>query len=97
MATGIEGIAGHSLKSFTTEISGIKFSISEMLNSSVTLIDTPGFDDTNKSDVEILKMVSDWLVDRYVTIGLFLDLLSRNSQKQQLQEKNSVSWPALLP
>jgi hypothetical protein len=24
-------------------------------------IDTPGFDDTNKSDVEILRLISEWL------------------------------------
>lgn len=29
--------------------------------SKVVLVDTPGFDDTNKPDLEILEMISAWL------------------------------------
>jgi hypothetical protein len=29
----------------------------------VTLVDTPGFDDTMKSDVEILRMIGGFLAD----------------------------------
>lgn len=32
----------------------------------VKLIDTPGFDDINKSEVEILKLIADYLADQYV-------------------------------
>ena len=28
---------------------------------SVTLVDTPGFDDNSRSDTEILKLIADWL------------------------------------
>lgn len=27
----------------------------------IVFVDTPGFDDTNKTDVEILEMLADWL------------------------------------
>ena len=32
----------------------------------MVLVDTPGFDNTHKSDVDILKMVADWLKSTYV-------------------------------
>ena len=28
---------------------------------SIVLVDTPGFDDTKKSDLEILELISNWL------------------------------------
>lgn len=27
----------------------------------LVFVDTPGFDDTNKSDMEILEMIAEWL------------------------------------
>ncbi|KIM71393.1 hypothetical protein PILCRDRAFT_35618, partial [Piloderma croceum F 1598] len=30
-----------------------------------TLVDTPGFDDAYKSDIEILTMIADWVVKSY--------------------------------
>ncbi|PSS36825.1 hypothetical protein PHLCEN_2v1369 [Hermanssonia centrifuga] len=36
-----------------------------MFGRRVTLIDTPGFDDTTKSDTEILKMIASYLADAY--------------------------------
>ena len=30
----------------------------------VKLIDTPGFDDTDRSEVEILKLIADFLADQ---------------------------------
>ncbi len=59
MATGITGLAGHDLESCTNEISVIKLSFPGL---DLCFVDTPGFDDTNRSDVEILKMISDWLI-----------------------------------
>jgi predicted GTPase len=60
MATGItEGIrVGHRLESCTTEVQSVKLLHLDM---NVVLVDTPGFDDTHKSDVDILKMIADWL------------------------------------
>jgi len=32
----------------------------------VVLVDTPGFDDTFKPDIEILRMLADWLTETVV-------------------------------
>jgi len=32
----------------------------------IVFVDTPGFDDTKRSDSDILKMISDWLEITYV-------------------------------
>ena len=65
MATGITGIVGHSLESQTNEISVIKLSFPAIADSDICFIDTPGFDHTNKSDVHIFKMISEWLNNTY--------------------------------
>ena len=61
MATGGDKGVGHNLESCTTEISITKFHCPDKSNLDVLFVDTPGFDDTNKSDVEILNMIADWL------------------------------------
>ena len=52
---------GMGLHSCTSEVQVAK--AFQLDGRSVTLIDTPGFDDTEKSDVEILKMISSFLAD----------------------------------
>lgn len=44
----------------------------------MVFVDTPGFDDTYKSDTEILSMIADWLVKTYVSYidRLLLSLIS---------------------
>ena len=37
----------------------------------LVLIDTPGFDDTLKTDVAILTKIATWLKDSYVTLGFY--------------------------
>ncbi|PPQ91779.1 hypothetical protein CVT25_000424 [Psilocybe cyanescens] len=44
---------------------GQKFLPEAFRNRSVIIVDTPGFDDTYKDDVEILKKIADWLKDSY--------------------------------
>ncbi|KAF8132018.1 P-loop containing nucleoside triphosphate hydrolase protein [Boletus edulis] len=51
---------GHELRSCTQNVLGIRFQDQES-GRHVVLVDTPGFDDTFKSDLEILNMISDWL------------------------------------
>ncbi|KAI5990812.1 P-loop containing nucleoside triphosphate hydrolase protein, partial [Pisolithus marmoratus] len=58
---GDDGI-GHSLTSHTSEIKATRCMIG---GSNVILVDTPGFDDTKKTDVEILTLISDWLSKTY--------------------------------
>ncbi|KAJ6562430.1 P-loop containing nucleoside triphosphate hydrolase protein, partial [Mycena capillaripes] len=55
-------IVGHGLESCTENIQSHQFIVDDC---GVTLIDMPGFDDTNRSDAEILKMIADFLVAEY--------------------------------
>ncbi|KAI5988365.1 P-loop containing nucleoside triphosphate hydrolase protein [Pisolithus albus] len=59
--SGDEGV-GHALVSHTSEIKATRCIIEK---SNVVLVDTPGFDDTKKSDLEILESISDWLTKTY--------------------------------
>jgi hypothetical protein len=52
---------GHGLRSHTSDIRAVRVN-HPATNSPVVLIDTPGFDDTFKSDTEILTMIAEWLV-----------------------------------
>ncbi|TDL17136.1 hypothetical protein BD410DRAFT_730453 [Rickenella mellea] len=64
-ATGNSVKVGHDLESCTTEIGIIKCQFPERCGLDVVFVDTPGFDDTNKSDLEILEMVANWLKVTY--------------------------------
>lgn len=33
----------------------------------IVLVDTPGFDDTTRSDMEILEIIGKWLTNTYVS------------------------------
>lgn len=58
---------GHRLESRTSAIRAVRFALPES-NYSFVLVDTPGFDDTYKSDMEILSMIADWLEKTYVEL-----------------------------
>ena len=49
---------GHDLASHTSEIKATRCTIGEI---SIVLVDTPGFDDTRKTDLQILESIADWL------------------------------------
>jgi len=53
---------GNGLQSCTSSVECVTFDLD---GQAVSLVDTPGFDDTNKSDTEILKLVSEWLAQTY--------------------------------
>ena len=53
--------AGSRLESCTTEIRAVRLYNHPVHGDRLVFVDTPGFDDTNKSDLEILQMVSSWL------------------------------------
>ena len=61
-------MAGHGLESYTKEISVIKL---EYLGVNLCFVDTPGFDNTCKSDVDILKLIENGLSTTYVTNKCF--------------------------
>ncbi|KDR82114.1 hypothetical protein GALMADRAFT_59333 [Galerina marginata CBS 339.88] len=54
---------GHSLKSCTTVVGAVRIKNHRKYGDRIVLVDTPGFDDTEKSDLEILRIISDWLME----------------------------------
>ncbi|KAL2851528.1 WD40-repeat-containing domain protein [Aspergillus pseudoustus] len=54
---------GHSLESCTEEVGVYESYI--LKDRSLYLIDTPGFDDTNRSDTEVLRELAGWLTSTY--------------------------------
>jgi len=64
--TGQPGMrAGSRLESCTTEVRAVRLNNHPVYRDRLVLVDTPGFDDTNKPDLEILQMVSNWLQEVY--------------------------------
>jgi len=53
-----EVVLGHDLHSCTSEVMPYNF---KYRGQEITLIDTPGFNDTTRSETEILKDIADWL------------------------------------
>ena len=49
---------GHDLESCTDRVQPHLFTLDDY---DVTLVDLPGFDDTNKSDSDLLRMIADFL------------------------------------
>ncbi|UKZ79073.1 hypothetical protein TrVFT333_006824 [Trichoderma virens FT-333] len=50
---------GHELKSCTTDVEDVEFMLNDRV--CIHLIDTPGFDNTNRSDVQVLQDIAYWL------------------------------------
>ncbi|KAF8420558.1 hypothetical protein L210DRAFT_3491413 [Boletus edulis BED1] len=59
----VQGI-GHALRSCANDVRAIRF-LHQESGRNVVLVDTPGFNDTFKSDLEILNTISDWLNSSY--------------------------------
>ncbi|KAF7966371.1 hypothetical protein HWV62_38919 [Athelia sp. TMB] len=55
---------GHTLSSQTSEIRAVRY-MHPLDNSPVIFVDTPGFDDTHRSDIEILSQIAGWFVKVY--------------------------------
>ncbi|KAH8767855.1 hypothetical protein BGZ57DRAFT_899450 [Hyaloscypha finlandica] len=53
---------GHNLHSCTMNIEKIHCKIG---NHNITLVDTPGFDDTSRSDTDVLILIANWLRESY--------------------------------
>lgn len=68
--TGGDVVIGHDLQSCTTEIKIVKYECPDKSDFDVVFVDTPGFDDTQRTDVEILEMIADWLNKTYVISSL---------------------------
>ncbi|KAG8800222.1 Translocase of chloroplast, partial [Serendipita sp. 400] len=64
---------GHDIESCTAKVALINAE-DPIHGRQAVLVDTPGFDDTYKSDIEILTMIAEFLVRTYKT-GLVLDTI----------------------
>jgi len=60
--SGISVKIGDGLQSCTSAIECVTYKSQGV---DVSLVDTPGFDDTNKTDTEILELVSEWMARTY--------------------------------
>ncbi|KAF5372401.1 hypothetical protein D9757_011614 [Collybiopsis confluens] len=59
---GANFLVGNGLESCTSQIQSHKFSFE---GRDVTIIDVPGFDDSSKSDIDILKIITEFLATEY--------------------------------
>ncbi|KIM49737.1 hypothetical protein M413DRAFT_115376 [Hebeloma cylindrosporum] len=60
--TGQQGQrAKDSLKSVTKDLEASRILDHDRYGSRIVLIDTPGFDDSSRSDEQILKLIGEWL------------------------------------
>lgn len=59
-ATGLNIKVGHDLYSCTRDVTEFDFDLNGTL---VTLVDTPGFNDSSLPDAEILRKIAKWLAD----------------------------------
>jgi len=81
---------GRGLRSFTEDIRTVR--ITHPTNGRpILLVDTPGFDDTSKSDVEILAMIANFLVKTYegkanLTSIIYLHKISDNRMTGSLMK-----------
>ncbi|KIM76259.1 hypothetical protein PILCRDRAFT_826443 [Piloderma croceum F 1598] len=101
-ATGSNGNSvGHSWRSHTSDIQTVR-AVHPTNGDSVVFVDTPGFDDTFKSDTEILTIVAEWLVGAkkgkvYVATILYLhrisDIRMSGSAMKNLRLFQSICGP----
>jgi hypothetical protein len=75
LAGGDHQEVGHSLDACTQKLSAIRFAGPNPGDVNLVLIDTPGFDDTYRSDLETLKEISTWLESTSVFRWSYDDLL----------------------
>ncbi|KIK57233.1 hypothetical protein GYMLUDRAFT_263288 [Collybiopsis luxurians FD-317 M1] len=72
LAGGSKFLVGDGLESCTSQV---QFHTFDFQGTDVTLIDVPGFDDTSKSDIDVLKIISDFLVVEYKAKRLLTGIL----------------------
>ncbi|KAI0515096.1 hypothetical protein F5B22DRAFT_201784 [Xylaria bambusicola] len=56
---------GHDLHACTQDVRTYSFRHPKLRSGRIHLVDTPGFDDTNRSDTEILRILAAWLTRTY--------------------------------
>ena len=67
--TGQPGLrAAESFTSVTQDLEAYRILDHERYGSRIILVDTPGFDDSNRTDEQILKLIGSWLKKTYVEL-----------------------------
>jgi hypothetical protein len=61
---------GHDLESCTKEVEKFRHSLPGLAYGDLVFVDTPGFDEKPKSDLDVLKMAKNWLKSTYVFISV---------------------------
>ena len=61
VANSKEKRASTGLQSYTQDVEAIRIKNHKIYKNRIVLLDTPGFDDTTRSDMEILTLIGDWL------------------------------------
>ncbi|KAL9087902.1 MAG: hypothetical protein Q9165_006464 [Trypethelium subeluteriae] len=64
-------VVGHTHQSETQSVQAYPITVEDRL---LTFVDTPGFDDTSRSDIEVLAEVATWMAEKLVGIGSFLNI-----------------------
>lgn len=65
--SGKEVKIGHTLESCTNQIQVVPFEVKDKQGNphTIELVDTPGFDDTNLSDADVLSIITNWFISSY--------------------------------
>lgn len=58
---GDRASVGHGLRSYTQGVQAVRCRHPHNPNQQIVFLDTPGFDDTSKSDVEVIMDITEWL------------------------------------
>ncbi|OTA75563.1 hypothetical protein M434DRAFT_39029 [Hypoxylon sp. CO27-5] len=66
LCTGRDIAIGHNLESCTEDVQTYSFTHPNYPAFRIFLVDTPGFDDTNRSDSEILRTLAAWLTASFL-------------------------------
>ncbi|KAK1779259.1 P-loop containing nucleoside triphosphate hydrolase protein [Copromyces sp. CBS 386.78] len=59
-------VVGHTMESTTQTPQAVKIVLDEAKTESVTVVDTPGFDDTWRSDERVLEEIAEYMATQYV-------------------------------
>ncbi|KAK6067745.1 kinesin light chain [Seiridium cupressi] len=93
---------GHDLESCTQEIETVDFPLD---GHDVTLVDTPGFDDSKRSDTEILTLIADWLAgsdkgDTLLSGIIYLhrisDVTRQDGSAKETELKGQGFWGSMI-
>jgi len=69
--TGQQGRrAGDDLESSTQDLEASRILDHERYGSRIVLVDTPGFDDSTRTDKQILDLIGEWLTKTYLGLPL---------------------------